>query len=32
MIKLQGYGLDKKDLFGKSDPYIVIERKNDRSK
>ncbi|KAM3178776.1 hypothetical protein ACTXT7_001890 [Hymenolepis weldensis] len=29
---MQGVGLDKKDMFGKSDPYIIILRRNERGK
>ncbi|VDK20023.1 unnamed protein product [Taenia asiatica] len=32
VLKMQGVGLDKKDMFGKSDPYIIILRRNDRGK
>ncbi|VDM30646.1 unnamed protein product [Hydatigera taeniaeformis] len=32
ILKMQGVGLDKKDMFGKSDPYIIILRRNDRGK
>uniref|UniRef100_A0A1I8FML2 C2 domain-containing protein n=1 Tax=Macrostomum lignano TaxID=282301 RepID=A0A1I8FML2_9PLAT len=32
MLKLSGRGLDKKDLFGKSDPYVIIEKRNDKGR
>ncbi|BHF72303.1 hypothetical protein SprV_0401536700 [Sparganum proliferum] len=32
VLKMHGEGLDKKDLFGKSDPYILILKKNVRGK
>ncbi|KAH9285173.1 Copine-8 [Echinococcus granulosus] len=32
VLKMRGVGLDKKDMFGKSDPYIIILRRNDRGK
>ncbi|VDN96698.1 unnamed protein product [Rodentolepis nana] len=32
VLKMQGVGLDKKDMFGKSDPYIIILRRNERGK
>ncbi|PAA93218.1 hypothetical protein BOX15_Mlig029885g1 [Macrostomum lignano] len=32
MLKLSGRGLDKKDFFGKSDPYVIIEKRNDKGR
>uniref|UniRef100_A0A1I8IJ67 C2 domain-containing protein n=1 Tax=Macrostomum lignano TaxID=282301 RepID=A0A1I8IJ67_9PLAT len=32
MLKLSGRGLDKKDFFGKSDPYLIIEKRNDKGR
>ncbi|KAF6773850.1 hypothetical protein AHF37_06503, partial [Paragonimus kellicotti] len=29
-LKMQGFNLDKKDFFGKSDPYVIIYRRNER--
>ncbi|TGZ57373.1 hypothetical protein CRM22_009940 [Opisthorchis felineus] len=31
-LKMQGFNLDKKDFFGKSDPYVTIYRRNERGK
>ncbi|KAA3682291.1 uncharacterized protein DEA37_0013262 [Paragonimus westermani] len=31
-LKMQGFNLDKKDFFGKSDPYVIIYRRNERGK
>uniref|UniRef100_A0A3Q0KS66 Copine, putative n=1 Tax=Schistosoma mansoni TaxID=6183 RepID=A0A3Q0KS66_SCHMA len=31
-IKMNGANLDKKDFFGKSDPYVIIYRRNERGK
>ncbi|CAL8092250.1 unnamed protein product [Calicophoron daubneyi] len=31
-LKMQGSNLDKKDFFGKSDPYVTIYRRNERGK
>nr|CAH8824082.1 unnamed protein product [Trichobilharzia regenti] len=31
-IKMVGSNLDKKDFFGKSDPYVIIYRRNERGK
>ncbi|CAH8449989.1 unnamed protein product [Dicrocoelium dendriticum] len=31
-LKMQGHSLDKKDLFGKSDPYVIIYRRNERGR
>jgi Ca2+-dependent lipid-binding protein len=28
-VKMNGRNLDKKDMFGKSDPYIIISKKMD---
>ncbi|PAA82109.1 hypothetical protein BOX15_Mlig017750g6, partial [Macrostomum lignano] len=32
LLKLNGRGLDKKDLFGKSDPYMIIDKRNDKGR
>ncbi|KAH8855223.1 uncharacterized protein DC041_0008731 [Schistosoma bovis] len=29
---MNGANLDKKDFFGKSDPYVIIYRRNERGK
>uniref|UniRef100_A0A1I8F1R3 C2 domain-containing protein n=1 Tax=Macrostomum lignano TaxID=282301 RepID=A0A1I8F1R3_9PLAT len=29
-LALRGRGLDKKDLFGKSDPYVLLQRRSDK--
>ena len=31
-LQIKGVKLDKKDLFGKSDPFLMIYRKNDDSR
>uniref|UniRef100_A0A1I8FLL5 Ubiquitin-like domain-containing protein n=1 Tax=Macrostomum lignano TaxID=282301 RepID=A0A1I8FLL5_9PLAT len=30
-LALRGRGLDKKDLFGKSDPYVLLQRRSDKA-
>ena len=31
-IQFRGTGLDKKDFFGKSDPFLIIKKANDLDK